>query len=234
VDRWLKKEGDAFASGESLCEVTVGGVTVGMNIKEPGILARRTAREGQIISVGEELGLAVDGKAAYMTYIENLRVEAEEKQFMDALQDLSPSSVASGSAVGAAVSDSAGSSANVKVALLREIKRLAQKGDIDESKSAFHPPYVVTCMLTYHTYIHTYIPLTGSTGSPPDVYLTDSSRVLMGMARRGDAAVSDLFLASFDSAALDPATFDANFFAENAAALVHEEMEKMARASPKK
>lgn len=56
-----------------------------------------------------------------------------------------------------------------------------------------------------------------------------SSRVLMGMARRGDAGLSDLFLASFDSAALDPATFDAAFFAENAAALVKEELEKGAK-----
>lgn len=139
VDRWLKKEGDAFASGESLCEVTVGGVTVGMNIKEAGILARRTAREGQIINVGEEIGLAVDGKAAYMTYIESLRVEAEEKQFMDALQDLSPSSVASDTAAAAAIENAAtaggdAASASVKVALLREIKKLNQKGDIDEGK----------------------------------------------------------------------------------------------------
>jgi hypothetical protein len=93
--------------------------------------------------VGEEVGLAADGKAAYMTYIENLRVEAEEKQFMDALQDLSPSSVASGSAVTPAPEGqtaAAASSANVKVALLRELKRLTQKGDIDEGKPILISP----------------------------------------------------------------------------------------------
>ena len=40
IDKWLKKEGDFFRAGEALCVVSIGDLTVGINVPTEGYLTR--------------------------------------------------------------------------------------------------------------------------------------------------------------------------------------------------
>ncbi|HUO51617.1 MAG TPA: biotin/lipoyl-containing protein, partial [Gemmatimonadaceae bacterium] len=56
VARWLKKEGDAVAQGETLVELETDKITVEVPAFKAGTLAKRTRAEGDTVKVDEELG----------------------------------------------------------------------------------------------------------------------------------------------------------------------------------
>ncbi len=56
VSRWLKKEGDAFAAGDTLVELETDKITVEVPAIEAGLLVRRLKQEGDVVTVGENLG----------------------------------------------------------------------------------------------------------------------------------------------------------------------------------
>jgi len=56
VSRWLKKEGDAVAVGESLVELETDKITVEVPALEAGVLTSRAKGEGDVVAVGEVLG----------------------------------------------------------------------------------------------------------------------------------------------------------------------------------
>ena len=56
VLRWLKNEGDAVASGETLVELETDKITVEVSAPRAGSLARRAAAEGTVVKVGDLLG----------------------------------------------------------------------------------------------------------------------------------------------------------------------------------
>ncbi len=55
VSRWLKKEGDRVASGETLVELETDKVTVEVPALKAGVLARRARGEGDVVKVGDLL-----------------------------------------------------------------------------------------------------------------------------------------------------------------------------------
>ncbi len=61
VSRWLKKEGDAVAAGETLVELETDKITVEVAALESGVLARREKQEGDVVTVGESLGQIAAG-----------------------------------------------------------------------------------------------------------------------------------------------------------------------------
>jgi 2-oxoglutarate dehydrogenase E2 component (dihydrolipoamide succinyltransferase) len=57
VGTWLKQEGDAVNRGESLVELETDKVNLDVTAEEDGVLARIERREGEVVTVGEVLGL---------------------------------------------------------------------------------------------------------------------------------------------------------------------------------
>lgn len=64
VSRWLKKEGDAVAPGDSLVELETDKITVEVPALEAGVLSSRLKKEGDVVTVGEALGEVTAGAAA--------------------------------------------------------------------------------------------------------------------------------------------------------------------------
>ena len=65
ISRWLKKEGDAVAAGDTLVELETDKITVEVPAVAAGTLVSRAKREGDVVAVGEVLGeLGAAGAAA--------------------------------------------------------------------------------------------------------------------------------------------------------------------------
>ncbi len=64
VSRWLKKEGDAVAAGDTLVELETDKITVEVPAVVDGVLTKRLKNEGDVVAVGAELGEIADGAAA--------------------------------------------------------------------------------------------------------------------------------------------------------------------------
>ncbi|MBI3790896.1 MAG: 2-oxoglutarate dehydrogenase complex dihydrolipoyllysine-residue succinyltransferase [Gemmatimonadetes bacterium] len=63
ISRWLKKEGDAVAAGDTLVELETDKITVEVPAVAAGTLTSRAKREGDVVAVGELLGEMADGAA---------------------------------------------------------------------------------------------------------------------------------------------------------------------------
>src|SRR5215208_941002 len=63
VSRWLKKEGDAVAAGETVVELETDKITVEVPALKAGVLARRSKNEGDVVHVDDELGAVEEGAA---------------------------------------------------------------------------------------------------------------------------------------------------------------------------
>ncbi len=64
VSRWLKKEGDAVAAGETLVELETDKITVEVPALKAGVLASRARNEGDVVAVDDLLGELNDDAAA--------------------------------------------------------------------------------------------------------------------------------------------------------------------------
>src|ERR1700694_6042389 len=56
VSRWLKKEGDAVAAGDTVVELDTDKITVEVPALKPGVLTKRAKKEGDVVHVDEVLG----------------------------------------------------------------------------------------------------------------------------------------------------------------------------------
>jgi 2-oxoglutarate dehydrogenase E2 component (dihydrolipoamide succinyltransferase) len=56
VSRWLKREGEAVAAGETIVELETDKVTVEVPATTGGVLVRRAHQEGDVVSLGAVLG----------------------------------------------------------------------------------------------------------------------------------------------------------------------------------
>ena len=64
VSRWLKKEGDAVAAGDTLVELETDKITVEVPALSAGVLAKRARNEGDVVKVDELLGELTEGAGA--------------------------------------------------------------------------------------------------------------------------------------------------------------------------
>ena len=64
VSRWLKREGEAVAAGETLVELETDKVTVEVPATTSGVLVRRAHQEGDVVALGELLGELDEAAAA--------------------------------------------------------------------------------------------------------------------------------------------------------------------------
>ena len=56
VSRWLKKEGDAVAAGDTLVDLETDKITVEVPALKAGVLAKRAKQEGEVVHVDDILG----------------------------------------------------------------------------------------------------------------------------------------------------------------------------------
>ena len=56
VSRWLKKEGDAVAAGDTLVDLETDKITVEVPALKPGVLTKRAKKEGEVVHVDDVLG----------------------------------------------------------------------------------------------------------------------------------------------------------------------------------
>jgi 2-oxoglutarate dehydrogenase E2 component (dihydrolipoamide succinyltransferase) len=56
VSRWLKKEGDGVAAGDTLVELETDKITVEVPALKPGVLTKRAKGEGDVVHVDDVLG----------------------------------------------------------------------------------------------------------------------------------------------------------------------------------
>ncbi|CAN5523066.1 2-oxoglutarate dehydrogenase complex dihydrolipoyllysine-residue succinyltransferase [soil metagenome] len=64
VGQWLKSEGDAVSRGETLLELETDKVNLDVAATEDGVLSSIARNEGDVVVVGEVLGLIAEGAAA--------------------------------------------------------------------------------------------------------------------------------------------------------------------------
>jgi len=64
VSRWLKKEGDAIAIGDTLVELETDKITVEVPALAAGVLTKRERNEGDVVKVDELLGELTEGATA--------------------------------------------------------------------------------------------------------------------------------------------------------------------------
>jgi len=67
ISRWLKKEGEAVASGETVVELETDKITVEVPALKGGVLASRSKSEGDVVAVDEMLGEIDENAAAGAT-----------------------------------------------------------------------------------------------------------------------------------------------------------------------
>src|SRR3982074_3763528 len=56
VSRWLKKEGDAVAAGDTVVELDTDKITVEVPAPKPGVLAKQRKKEADVWHVDDVLG----------------------------------------------------------------------------------------------------------------------------------------------------------------------------------
>jgi len=64
VSRWLKQEGEAVASGDTLVELETDKITVEVPALSAGVLIRRAVKEGDVVKVGDVLADVDEGATA--------------------------------------------------------------------------------------------------------------------------------------------------------------------------
>ena len=64
VSRWLKKEGDAVAAGDTLVELETDKITVEVPALSAGVLTKRAVNEGDVVKVDQLLAELEEGAAA--------------------------------------------------------------------------------------------------------------------------------------------------------------------------
>lgn len=64
VGQWLKSEGDAVSRGETLVELETDKVNLDVTAPEDGVLGRIDRQEGDVVKVGELLGVVGDASGA--------------------------------------------------------------------------------------------------------------------------------------------------------------------------
>jgi 2-oxoglutarate dehydrogenase E2 component (dihydrolipoamide succinyltransferase) len=63
VSRWLKKEGEQVAAGDTLVELETDKITVEVPALSAGMLTQRAAKDGDVVKVGDLLGELREGAA---------------------------------------------------------------------------------------------------------------------------------------------------------------------------
>src|ERR1051326_1609967 len=79
IASWLKNEGDAVQRGEALVELETDKVNVEVNAEEDGVLQKVMKQVGDVVAVGDVIGMLGDSGAASAPAQQPASAETDEK-----------------------------------------------------------------------------------------------------------------------------------------------------------
>lgn len=112
----MKKEGESFGSGESLCEISLSDFSLAVDHDNSGIIAEIIAGNGKTVEADHPIASYVLSKNEYLEYVEKKRELVIEQERMSGIKESLEEK-------------------NKKpdtMTLMREIKHLIQSGAIQE------------------------------------------------------------------------------------------------------
>lgn len=118
VDRWLVKEGDTCQTGDSLCEVTLGDLTISVDAPSAGVVAEILLPPGQTIKVDEPIMQLAANRDVYLAYLDDMRILEHDKGMAEVVAET--------------IEDS-NKAPDVKT-LLREIRHLIDTKELDQER----------------------------------------------------------------------------------------------------
>jgi pyruvate/2-oxoglutarate dehydrogenase complex dihydrolipoamide acyltransferase (E2) component len=121
VDKWLKREGESFKSGESLCEVSISGFSLAIDQPTHGIVAEIIANDGKTVDTDHPIASFVLNTEEYLEFVEAKRLLVEDSERMESTKE---------------VQDEKTKKPDTMV-LMREIKHLIQHGEIEEGSGEY-------------------------------------------------------------------------------------------------
>ena len=131
IDKWIKKEGDEFNSGDQLCEVTLEDLTVAVEAPRAGVISEIIIHAGTIIKVDTPIATFVRDKDEYFSFVEEQRIA---KQTEDKIADISEKHFETDE-FNNNNNNNNNNNDDVKTQLLRVIRNLIQDGKIDKDSS---------------------------------------------------------------------------------------------------
>jgi pyruvate/2-oxoglutarate dehydrogenase complex dihydrolipoamide acyltransferase (E2) component len=137
VEKWLKREGQQFHKGESLCEVLLmpEDLMVAVDAKEDGIVGKLLVSLGQTVPINTEIAHYFRTKEDYFAFVDEMR-EAESDDERGHEADV--------------MKAAAHQKPDTKV-LMRVIKRLINEGTVKEGSGKIFM-YVVIVVSIYHNF----------------------------------------------------------------------------------
>lgn len=124
IDKWLVKEGDPLKEGSSLCQVTIGDISLEVESAGKGILAELLFKPQEKISVGEIIAKYVTTKEEYIDFLETQRLNLQDNsKYVDAKEAIIENSKRP---------DKKNSKRPGKNTLLKVIRNLISDGYIEE------------------------------------------------------------------------------------------------------
>lgn len=130
MEKWLKKEGEHFNAGETICEVTIDGVTLGIDQEQPGIVAEILVAEDSNVHVGKSLAIIVEGDEDYAAFVAKFKSLDDET---DAIGHGSEADDASDDTVTADTDNMTSS-----LALIKTVKQLIKTDAINSEDDFAH------------------------------------------------------------------------------------------------
>lgn len=118
VEKWLKKEGEEFAAGDWICEVSLSpsSLVIAVEAEDDGILTEILCREYVPMEATAPIASYVKNKEDYMTYLDEMRIADHD----DELDELASEKI-----------EADQKKPDMKV-LMREIRHLIKDGHIED------------------------------------------------------------------------------------------------------
>ena len=85
---WVKKEGDKFNQGDTLCEVDLGSVTVAVDAIQSGVISEIVVRENCVVKVDEPIATYVNNMNEYLNFVEEQRIHQYENEKKTELREI--------------------------------------------------------------------------------------------------------------------------------------------------
>ena len=82
VDKWLVKEGDEFAAGAPLCEVTLEDLTVSVDAPSNGFVTSLLLPAGEACKVDEPIVQIASSKDVYLAFLDSRRILEHDKELV--------------------------------------------------------------------------------------------------------------------------------------------------------
>lgn len=184
-----------------------------MDVDEDGILAQIIHDKDSVVPVGSEIAVVTNDRESYLSFFEKIRLEKlDEQKALEFAEDFEAKHQKPSATV-----------------LMKVIKSLVREGKIKAGSGSF---FDTLCSILLHFFIFIFIIIflfcffSFLFFNCYNDFFLEFATTLMGLARKGDTQLINVFEASCEGLHYDDETFDNEFFLENAQAIVDEVLKK--------